>query len=751
MAQQDININVKVDTSQANQSTENYKARLKQLRDEMTALQVETDGLSKASEAQRKRFNELSVEAGKISDAMGDAAKRVKTLADDYRGMTTALEGIGGAVGGITAVQGAMNLLGDDSNVAGDAIKKVTSLMGILQGIQQVQKTLNKDSATMIALRTLKEKLLTKSIQDQTKAQLALNAAKKGAIGIVIALTAAVAALVVKYVSMRKAQEQLDKEITDAGIKAMAEATVKVNALDTAYTKLGDDLEAKKKFFAEHKDIMGDTAKNVNDIATADKLWQDQTANYIESVRKRAMADAARAKATEKYSEAFELEDYAKRMQEGRLTMTEELSNYFLKTMGVADATAVSLIAKYKDLKAEGDDLMKRAANYESEIPGPDNGDDGDDGNDNGTKNDKWAKQAAIIENKYIPAINKLREAEGGEAEANILQRKMQAELIDNEIEKVKASKDAEEIKENKINKLLQQKKELYTVVVASEEDELDYNEILNKSLEKTANILEGDVVDAVDLYGDAVDNVDAKEEKYFKKLEDRAKSREAIWNSAQLAVKQFGEMVNAQMEAELQAVEGNEKEELAVRKKYAKRQFLAQLSQIAVDQAQATIGAWASVADIIFPGNVIAGGMLTAMIAATGLAQTIIAKQEMDNVMRAKRGGILNGPTHEQGGIMIGNGVEAEGGEAIINKQSTAAFAPLLSQINSYNGWGAPLISSTSSSGNVGGGMITDETIQRIVSATVAGVTSIPVVVSEHNITQAQRNVGITYDRSRI
>jgi len=49
-------------------------------------------------------------------------------------------------------------------------------------------------------------------------------------------------------------------------------------------------------------------------------------------------------------------------------------------------------------------------------------------------------------------------------------------------------------------------------------------------------------------------------------------------------------------------------------------------------------------------------------------------------------RGGILDGPSHSQGGIQTAYG-ELEGGEAIINKRSTEKFAPLLSSINEAEG----------------------------------------------------------------
>lgn len=76
---QDVNIKIKVDTSQANNSTDNYKARLKQLKDEMTALQVETDGLTKASAEQRKRFSELSAEAEKYKTQCRTLPSKLRT------------------------------------------------------------------------------------------------------------------------------------------------------------------------------------------------------------------------------------------------------------------------------------------------------------------------------------------------------------------------------------------------------------------------------------------------------------------------------------------------------------------------------------------------------------------------------------------------------------------------------------------------------------------------------------------------
>ena len=59
--------------------------------------------------------------------------------------------------------------------------------------------------------------------------------------------------------------------------------------------------------------------------------------------------------------------------------------------------------------------------------------------------------------------------------------------------------------------------------------------------------------------------------------------------------------------------------------------------------------------------------------------------KSEVETTKQA-RGGILDGPSHAQGGIPTAFG-ELEGGEAVINKKSTKKFMPLLSSINEAEG----------------------------------------------------------------
>lgn len=106
-------------------------------------------------------------------------------------------------------------------------------------------------------------------------------------------------------------------------------------------------------------------------------------------------------------------------------------------------------------------------------------------------------------------------------------------------------------------------------------------------------------------------------------------------------------------------------------------------------------------------------------------------------------RGGMFEGASHAHGGVKFAVGGrihEAEGGEAIINKRSTAAFKPILSAINSYNGNGVRFadggLISSGEKFAMGGQL---RSVQQIVSG---GMGSAKVVMVESDVTSTQGRV---------
>jgi hypothetical protein len=79
-------------------------------------------------------------------------------------------------------------------------------------------------------------------------------------------------------------------------------------------------------------------------------------------------------------------------------------------------------------------------------------------------------------------------------------------------------------------------------------------------------------------------------------------------------------------------------------------------------------------------------------IVGGLGAAQSIIVGQQLSQAESMARGGLVKGPSHEQGGVRYANGgVTMEGNEAVINRRSTLQYGSLLSQINEQGG-GKPI-----------------------------------------------------------
>ena len=99
---------------------------------------------------------------------------------------------------------------------------------------------------------------------------------------------------------------------------------------------------------------------------------------------------------------------------------------------------------------------------------------------------------------------------------------------------------------------------------------------------------------------------------------------------------------------------------------------------------AQAVLKALATVPP---PG----GQILAAIYGGIGAAQTAVVLDQINFVkgteFTGRRGGLIMGEDHENGGVRMNGGLVLEGGEAILNKNAVAQFSDLLSQINVQTG----------------------------------------------------------------
>lgn len=172
-------------------------------------------------------YRAMQAELGRLADAMADANTQAKIMSDDYQNMNTVLEVMGGISGAFSAAQGAVGLFAGENENLQKIMVKVQSLMAITIGLQQVAKTLNKDSYTQLVLVRKAKELLTVA---ETKFATALgisNVAAKAlmatlTLGLSVAITAAIA-LISKFISKnreaKKAQEEFNNKVVEAAAR----------------------------------------------------------------------------------------------------------------------------------------------------------------------------------------------------------------------------------------------------------------------------------------------------------------------------------------------------------------------------------------------------------------------------------------------------------------------------------------------------------------------------------------------------
>ena len=121
--------------------------------------------------------------------------------------------------------------------------------------------------------------------------------------------------------------------------------------------------------------------------------------------------------------------------------------------------------------------------------------------------------------------------------------------------------------------------------------------------------------------------------------------------------------------------------QEWFIEQKKAKAEAILKAKSATADVASGTAKTASSTP---FPFNI---PLIAGFIAQTaGVVGTIAGALKGGSAPKFAVGGVLSGPSHAHGGIKTPYG-ELEGGEAVINKRSTALFKPLLSQINQAGG----------------------------------------------------------------
>ena len=182
--------------------------------------------------------------AAALKDQMVDLQNETKRLADDNKNLQGAI-GIGtGVLAGFTAYQGALGMIGVESEDLQKTMVKLQAAQSALNGIVQLQTTFQKESAAMLLINTLRTKAAT-------AANVVFNAVMKAnPIGAIITaiglLIAGITALIMNFKAIMSflgliddEQETLHKNQLARNREAQAAQDKKLKALAKEKEELG--------------------------------------------------------------------------------------------------------------------------------------------------------------------------------------------------------------------------------------------------------------------------------------------------------------------------------------------------------------------------------------------------------------------------------------------------------------------------------------------------------------------------------
>jgi hypothetical protein len=285
------------------------------LRQQLRKVVEELALMEAAGKRDTEEFRELQKEAGRLTNAMGDARTQARIFSHDNANLQGVISGIHGVTGAFTVAQGAVALFGKENEDLQKTMLKVQAAMSITMGLQQVFNTLNKDSAFMLTtvakakdLLTAANKRLAVALGISTGAATALMAALT--LGLSVAITAVIA-LISKMSS--KAEEA--KKATDAMRKAFIDyhnATAtnagnlvgKFQKLRQEYQSLKTTAE-KKEWIDENKTAFEGLELAVTNVTDADNVFVNNTSKVIKALELRAKAMALQELQTKAYEEYY--------------------------------------------------------------------------------------------------------------------------------------------------------------------------------------------------------------------------------------------------------------------------------------------------------------------------------------------------------------------------------------------------------------------------------------------------------------
>lgn len=379
-------------------STAPLKRKLRELQGIMDKMNL--DGL-----ANTDVFTRMAAEAASYKDAIGDTAQAVRLLSSDTATLDAGIEAFQGLAGAASIATGVMGMLGNENEDIQKAILKVQSAISILNGVQAIANTLNKDSILMLKLKqfwesanakttvvattaTTANTVVTNANRVATQAWNTVKAISKALLGDFTGLILVGAGALATYAMLTNDATEADKKNTDALKNQKSEAE---SLTDTISKKLGTETanltgkyltlrdgwkncrneHEKNEFITNNATAFKSLGLNITDVSSAENAFVANTNSVVQALNARAEAAAYAAIQQELYEKAIRQEASIKQQKQKLTTDTRNINNQRARAVGntkyhdtnnYTNAGIEKQVAQAKEIRKQAEEMGRKSA-----------------------------------------------------------------------------------------------------------------------------------------------------------------------------------------------------------------------------------------------------------------------------------------------------------------------------------------------------------------------------------------------------
>jgi hypothetical protein len=262
----------------------------------LRGLKNELNQLEEEGKAGTAQFRQLTLEAARLEDQIGDTRARVANLASDTFKFDAAVQATQGLAAGFEIAQGAAALFGSESEDLNKVIAKTTAVMAIANGVQQVAGLLLDESKVKTLVLSQATTAYNAIVGTSTGALKAFRIAL-AATGVGL-LVVAIGALIANFDKLKDAifgtsntSRALKATLEDvrSGLSGAIEETTKVG---TAFELARAGVISKEEALLTYNETLGDTFGRTENLNEAEALYNAKTKAYLEATALRTRAQA---------------------------------------------------------------------------------------------------------------------------------------------------------------------------------------------------------------------------------------------------------------------------------------------------------------------------------------------------------------------------------------------------------------------------------------------------------------------------